>query len=71
MAEHDELARARMGSDTDQMFGRKSGTHTHRVTHPAWISFPDGDCVVCDAQRADADRTFAFIAASLPDETPM
>jgi hypothetical protein len=32
----------------EQMFGTKTGFHTHPVTHPQWISFPDGDCPVCE-----------------------
>ena len=31
----------------EQHFGRKTGMHTHPVTHPSWMSFQDGNCPVC------------------------
>ena len=51
ISEHaNELSNAQLR--TDQLFGRKTGRHTHPVTHPAWLEFADGDCPRCDADRA-------------------
>jgi hypothetical protein len=32
----------------EEIFGTKTGTHTHPVTHPLWMIFTDGECLVCD-----------------------
>lgn len=39
-----------------RLFGLKTGRHTHPVTHPAWLEFTDGDCVVCTAQLGQLAR---------------
>lgn len=40
--------------DASDLFGRKTGRHSHPATHPLWMEFADDDCLVCDAQRARA-----------------
>lgn len=40
-------------TEAEEMFGRKTGTHTHPVTHPNWMEFADDNCIVCGtAQRS-------------------
>lgn len=34
-------------TEAELLFGRKSGRHTHPVTHPVWMEFEDGGCIVC------------------------
>jgi hypothetical protein len=31
----------------ERLFGRPSTTHTHPATHPLWLTFTTGNCVVC------------------------
>jgi hypothetical protein len=31
----------------EDLFGRKTGRHTHPATHPAWLEFSDQDCPAC------------------------
>ena len=39
------------------LFGTRTGMHSHPVTHPLQVKFTDGDCPVCDPQReAQAPR---------------
>jgi hypothetical protein len=32
----------------EQMFGTRTGLHTHPATHPQWMTFPDTGCPVCE-----------------------
>jgi hypothetical protein len=34
------------------LFGTPTGRHTHPATHPLWLEFADGDCIVCDGQAS-------------------
>jgi hypothetical protein len=38
-------------TEAETIFGRKAGTHTHPATHPIWMEFADGSCIVCKAAR--------------------
>ena len=41
-----------MNATRESLFGTPTGTHTHPATHPLWLTFTDGDCVVCAAYAA-------------------
>jgi hypothetical protein len=38
-------------SEHERLFGTKTGRHTHPVTHPAWLEFKDGECIVCSSNE--------------------
>jgi hypothetical protein len=33
-------------TEAENTFGRKTGRHSHPATHPNWMEFTDGNCIV-------------------------
>jgi hypothetical protein len=53
---------ARAQAEYQRLFGSRTGRHTHPVTHPLWLEFTDGDCVVCGV-TPEAKREYDFVCA--------